>query len=239
MAPVTSPAAVIVSHGSPSDPDPQEAFVAQLAAQVAELSGRKVTGATLAKNGALEARVSGLNAPLIYPLFMTDGWFVSTNLHSRLKAAGLPCWRMATPLGMDLCLPELAVRTLRQTMARHNLPRGGTTLVLAAHGSPSDRRPARATHAFGAALYTSGLFREVRTGFVDEAPSLEQAAAISGPALVLPFFAARAGHVLMDLPDALEAAGFDGPVMDPIGVWDGVAPLIANALHAACKADAA
>jgi sirohydrochlorin ferrochelatase len=79
-------------------------------------------------------------------------------------------------------------------------------------------------------LADSGLFREVRTGFVDQAPFLADAARIDGPALCLPFFASRAGHVGVDLPKALAEAEFPGPLLAPIGA-DAEAPgIIAAAL---------
>ena len=81
------------------------------------------------------------------------------------------------------------------------------------------------------ALRAAQDFKAVRTGYVDEAPSIEEAASVEGPALVLPFFAARAGHVLMDLPEGLEAAGFDGLVLPPIGTWDEIPQLIAQHLR--------
>lgn len=238
MAPATRPI-VVVSHGSPSDPEPQEAFVSGIATRVAGLTGLDVRGATLAKSGSLDAAVSGLSAPVIYPLFMSDGWFVSTALQNRLKDAGLAHWRTATPLGMDDRLPKLALRRLRLEMTRFEAPPGLTTLVLLAHGSPSDPRPSRATRAFAAALDASDMFREIRVGFVDEAPSIQDAATTSGPAIALPFFAARAGHVLMDVPEAIEAARFEGPVLDPIGAWDHIPNLIAGALRAELDEDAA
>ena len=239
MAPATNPSVLIVAHGSPSDPGPQETFVTGIAARVQTLTGQNVRGATLAMSGAIKAAVSGFKDPVVYPLFMADGWFVSTHLPKRLKGAGLARWHMATSLGMDPGLPALALARLSHEIAKHDLPVGGTHLVLAAHGSPSDPRPARATKVFADAMAKSNLFRRVQVGFVDEEPSLETAAQVDGPALVLPFFAARAGHVLMDLPKALDRAGFTGPVLDPIGTWDTIPDLIANALRDLQKAHAA
>ncbi|MDU8941838.1 CbiX/SirB N-terminal domain-containing protein [Ovoidimarina sediminis] len=221
---------LIVAHGSPSDPEPQERFVARLAERVGARTGAMVRGATLAKPGSLEAAVAGMRAPQVFPHFMTDGWFVSTHLQTRLETAGLADWVTLTPLGMSAALPELAARRLRAEMAEAELPESRTTLVVAAHGSPKDPRPARATEAFAKALKATRLFREVRAGYVDEAPSLEEVATVEGPAIVLPFFAARAGHVLMDLPEALEAAAFEGVVLPPIGTWDNVPLLICETL---------
>ena len=222
---------LIVSHGSPSDPEPQEAFVADLAREVAALTGAEVRGATLAKKGALETAVRGLTRPLVFPHFMADGWFVSTNLPKRLAAAGLAEWEIARPLGMIEALPKYAMSRLLVTMTEDDLPPGETTLIVAAHGSPSDPRPARATEAFANRLRQSGAFSAVRVGYVDEEPSLEDAASVAGPAIVLPFFAARAGHVLMDLPEALEAAHYQGVVLPPIGTWSDIPVLIAENLY--------
>lgn len=221
---------LIVSHGSPSDPEPQERFIWELANKVGLASGAIVRGATLAKKGALEEAVRGLRAPLVFPHFMADGWFVSTNLQNRLGQSGLNSWTTLAPLGLTEALADLAIDRLSDHLLTAELPRGGTTLVLAAHGSPSDPRPARATERFAKRLERTGLFSEVRVGYVDEEPSLEDAAQVDGPALVLPFFAAKAGHVLMDLPEALEAAEFAGPVLDPIGTWDEIPGLVAKTL---------
>lgn len=222
---------LIISHGSPSEPEPQEEFIKALAGQVAEATGVEVRGATLAAKGALEAAVNGLKHPLVFPHFMADGWFVSTNMQNRLAKAGLTDWTTLTPLGLLADLPGLALGALRRAMQEAGLPKGQTTLIVAAHGSPSNRRPAEVTERFASALRATSEFAAVRTGYVDEEPSIEAAAKVDGPALVLPFFAARAGHVLMDLPEGLEAAGFDGLVLPPIGTWEDIPQLIAQHLN--------
>ena len=70
--------ALLLSHGQPSDPDPAEAALALLAAQVrGHLPGWQVVSATLAKPGALDA-VAGGTPGLVYPMFMAGGWFTAT-----------------------------------------------------------------------------------------------------------------------------------------------------------------
>ena len=223
---------LIVSHGSPSDPEPQQRFIRRLAEAVGARTGMRVRGATLASPGALDAAVADFRHPRVFPQFMTDGWFVSVNLQNRLEQAGLEGWTTMTPLGLSSALPAMAARRLGAEMAAAGLPGGETVLVIAAHGSPSDPRPAEATRRFAESAVFKELFAEVRVGYVDEEPALAAAATVDGPALVLPFFAARAGHVLTDLPEALEAAGFTGPVLPPIGTWPGIPLLICEALRA-------
>ena len=72
------------------------------------------------------------------------------------------------------------------------------------------------------------------TGFIDQSPRIAEVAAGLAPGSVcLPFFAARGGHVLQDLPEALAAAGFAGRLLDPVGADRRVPGLIAAALIAA------
>lgn len=232
MAPVTNPDVIIVAHGSPSNPDPQERAVVNLAERVSSLvPDLAIRGATLAADGALEAAVAGLRSPMIYPYFMSDGWFVSSQLPKRLRAAGLSEWDMVTPLGMEVDLPKIAIAEALTTLQQAGMTAKATSLILAAHGSPSDPRPAQATYNFGKILERSSTFKSVRIGFVDEEPSLVQAMKTRGPALVMPFFAARAGHVLLDLPNALTEANFDGPVMPAIGTWPQIPALLAKSLQ--------
>jgi sirohydrochlorin ferrochelatase len=78
----------------------------------------------------------------------------------------------------------------------------------------------------------TGLGR-VETGFIDQSPRIAEVARRLGPgAVCLPFFAARGGHVIDDLPQALDEAGFTGTLLDPVGVDPRVPGLIAAALRA-------
>ena len=124
--------ALIVAHGSPADPAPQEAALADLARAVSRLlPGWRVRGTTLAAPGALEAALAGMAAPLVHPFFMAEGFFTRTLLPRRLAAAGaghlarLPCFGRAA--GLDRLCARVALAAAAD-------PRR-TTLILAAHGS--------------------------------------------------------------------------------------------------------
>ena len=74
--------ALIVAHGQPGEPAPQQAAVEALAARVAgHLPDARVQGATLAMPGALAAAD---DATLIYPLFMATGWFTRMDQGNRI-----------------------------------------------------------------------------------------------------------------------------------------------------------
>ena len=237
------PRALIVAHGQPSAPAAPEAAIAALARAVAgHLPGWQVEGATLAAPGALEAALAALGpgAVPVYPLFMADGWFVSTRLPERLAAAGRPDCAVLPPFGLDPACAGLCLRAALEGARAQGLDPVATTLLLAAHGSPSDPRPAAAARALADAVARARCCRSIAVGFVDETPSIATAARRSGAGLCLPLFAAGNHHVRSDLPAALEAGGFTGIVLDPIGEHAAVPALIAAALTktAAARADA-
>ncbi len=162
---------------------------------------------------------------------MTDGWFVRDRLPARLEDAGAMQCRILAPLGLDPELPDLCLQRAEDAAIDAGLDPALATLLLAAHGSPSATRAGEVAREVAARLGAAGTFREVVTGFVDEAPFLVDAARINGPAICLPYFAAANGHVREDIPEALDAAGFTGLRLEPIGTDPLIPKLIANALR--------
>lgn len=226
--------ALIVAHGQPSDPDPAEADMATLARTVAgHLPGWQVRAATLAAPEALKTALDGLDQPVIFPFFMADGWFIRTLLPKRLSEAGHGGLRVLTPFGL---LPEtkaLAIRTARAALAESGWAEAGTTLILAAHGSGRSPYPAEAARAIEGAIAAHTAFAAIRTGFIEEEPALAaMARGVGDAALCLPLFVARWGHVIGDIPEALDTAGFTGRRLDPIGTHPDVPALIAGVIAA-------
>lgn len=229
---MSPPPILLVAHGSPADPLPQEAAMADLAHRVAALlPGREIRGATLAQPGALAAAVTALGADArIYPFFMAKGWFTGVELPRRLKTTAHPDLIRLDPFGIDPALPALMAQVAEAGAAAAGLAPKAATLLLAAHGSRTSKRSADSTWAMAEEMRSRTRFARVAVGFVEEAPFLQEAATGLGPAVCLPFFALRAGHVEGDLPEALAAAGFDGPLLPPIGEHPEAARLIADAI---------
>lgn len=219
--------ALIVAHGSPADPAPQEAAMQALAVRVAMwLPGWRVRGATLAADGALEAALAGMDAPLIYPFFMAEGWFTRTTLPKRLGGAG----RQLPAFGGDPGMVDLVVRVTEAAALAAGLEPAAAVLLIAAHGSKVSRASANGARALAESVASRGVFDRVEVGFVEEAPYLADAARDLGAAVCLPFFALRAGHVAVDVPEALALAGFEGVLLPAIGEHGDVAQMIAAAL---------
>ncbi|MDR0808125.1 MAG: cobalamin biosynthesis protein CbiX [Gemmobacter sp.] len=223
--------ALIVAHGSPADPAPQEAALRALAAHTAALlPGWQVAGATLATSGALETALAAVPGARVLPFFMAEGWFTRHLLPDRLVAAGCATSRQLPAFGHHPGLGALLASSAQEAAAAHGLP-STATLLLAAHGSRVSRASARRTGELARELARLTRFRIV-TGYVEEAPFLRDAARIEGPALCLPLFATRASHVTRDIPRALEAAGFTGPLLPAIGEHAEVPRLLAGLLAA-------
>ncbi len=233
MAPAIDPArpgAVIVAHGQPSNPAPAEAALRVLAGKVARhLPGWDVASATMAAPDILERRLQQHSNAAVYPVFMADGWFTGMALPKRLRISEKP--HLMRPLGMDPRLPAIAADVTAQAVAARGWDMAETCLIIAAHGGQASRNPAKAARVFTAALAALTRFADIRLGFIEESPDLSDVAAGAGnKALCLPFFAANGRHVRRDIPAALSKAGFEGGVLDAIGLADQIPDLIAQSL---------
>ncbi len=227
----TRPSAILVAHGSPSEPGPQDAALKALAAAVgARMPGWDLRGATLAADLSLEAALDGLHAPLIYPFFMAEGFFTGRALPGRLEKAGAGDARRLAPFGTDPALPMLMAQVALEGATGSALEPETTALILAAHGSQVSSTSKDSTYAMAAQLRTLTPFARIEVGLIEEPPHLADVARDLGGGVCLPFFALRAGHVEGDVPQALAEAGFEGPLLPAIGEHPGVPRLIADAL---------
>ena len=221
---------LIVAHGQPGDPEPQQAAAEALAASVAPLVPQaRIGGATLAMPGALGLATA---ATLIYPMFMATGWFTRTELPRRLALAGAEGARILAPFGADPGLPALCLRLIADAATARNWPLAKTHLLIAAHGSGRSRAPAEAARAMAGHL--APHVAATTCGFIEEPPHIDEAARDLPPRTIcLPLFATRADHVTDDLPRALAAAGFQGITLPPVGMAPAVPALIAESIKAA------
>lgn len=224
--------ALIIGHGQPSEPAGAEADMRALARAVADLlPDWRIEGATLAAEGALSAALNRLNAPLVLPFFMAEGFFTRQVLPARLAALGAGHLPHLLPFGLWPETAALAVRILRDATDGAGWRMPDTRLLLAAHGSGRGPLAAEAARTVEARIAAGTDFADMRLGFIEELPFVADAARGLGPkAICLPLFVARWGHVRDDLPEALAEAGFEGRVLDPLGCQPEVPALIARAL---------
>ncbi|WP_240336785.1 CbiX/SirB N-terminal domain-containing protein [Tropicibacter sp. Alg240-R139] len=223
--------ALIVSHGQPSDPAPAEVTLKKLALNIAaHLPDWHIQSATLAADGHLEKALTPLSAgALVYPMFMAKGWFVTSALPERLGDTQVT---VVDPLGLEPSLPDLAAQALRTAAETAGWPLAQTTVLLAAHGSGRSRKPAQMAQNFADAIATRLALADIRVGFVEEEPFVDQAATGCGPmSICLPLFACPGFHTTQDVPEALEKASFSGKLLPVLGEAPGIPRLIADRLQ--------
>jgi sirohydrochlorin ferrochelatase len=212
--------ALIVAHGQPSDPRPAGAALEALSARVqALMPGWAVAAATLAEPGAIARAVEGHAGGLVFPMFMTGGWFTRVQIPAKLAEAGASGWQVLEPFGCDPAVHDLCVTQAREA--------GGTEVILAAHGSFKSSVPSDiATHV--ARRIATEAAVPCAAGFIDQEPQLASLTGRGG--VCLPFFAAEGGHVSDDIPRALAEAGFTGRILPPVGLDARVPGIIAAAI---------
>lgn len=225
------PAALIITHGQPSDPDMAEAALAVVAAQVAAiLPDWRVGSATLAAEGRLATVIGDLGPRgIVFPMFMACGWFTGTHLPKRLAEAGGADWRPTLPMGCNPGVQALALTLVQEALTAGP---GDTDLILAAHGSGRSDAPSAIAIALARNIGRSLGLRSATAAFIDQNPRLIDLPATDQNALCLPYFAADGGHVSQDIPQALTAARFAGRVLPALGLDLRVPLMIAQTLRA-------
>lgn len=219
--------ALIVAHGQPSDPAPAAAALAALTLRVAALlPDWQVASATLAEDGALVSTATGMTPGVIFPMFMTGGWFTRVAIPARLARGAVTGWQVLEPFGCDPGVHDLTV-----TLAH---AAGADGVLLAAHGSFKSAVPSDiARHVARRIAQELGVRAEA--AFIDQDPQLANAVGFGAGAVCLPFFAAAGGHVTDDIPRALAQAGFAGTILPPVGMDARVPAIIAAAILAGAQ----
>lgn len=220
--------ALIVAHGQPSAPEEAEASLGAFLADLeTSLSGISVGAATLAAPGKLEEKLALLRPDgVIYPLFMTDGWFVKTTLTKRLGHASVT---MMPPFGLT---DGLALRTAEALKSCCGFGKG--PLLVVAHGSASGRiAPAQVPQEFTRQLQDALDGYPVHLGFIEQEPLLTDVAqAVPDAAMCLPFFAMEGEHVRKDVHKALDTAEFTGDLLPSISYVPGMTEVISESIKA-------
>jgi sirohydrochlorin ferrochelatase len=205
----------------------RRSLVAEVA--VGFISGRPSIGEALATLSS--GRI------LVYPLFASSGYFTRDRLVQLLDEAKGDGRRidMLPPLGLDPGLPDLVGDQAARAARDHGFAPGACTIVLLAHGSKRNPASHQATEQVARAIEQGARFRKVALAFLEEPPSLEDAAAsITGPAIVVGLFSGEGLHGAKDAPKLVARLGRSEIVFAGImGSGPGIEDLVARAVTAA------
>lgn len=234
-------AVVLVAHGDQGDSartqalDRNRALAKHSDALSASNTFRRVACGVLKGSPTLESaldavRATQSDAVVVYPFFMSDGYFVKTVLAQRLKdyALGRPVL-VCPPLGLDPKLPDLVWRQALEVAKDANIQAQSARLLIVGHGSKFGPASANTTRSVAEAVKTNPQcrFADIDVAFLEEAPFLsEQLAIDAGPTIVSGFFNGDGLHAGEDVPNAIAAANNGAIYAGPIGDADGVARLI-------------
>ena len=175
---------------------------------------------------------------LVYPLFMSSGYYVENALPERLGLAtkgnaGSRDVTILPPLGLDPALPALIARRIRDAAPANPYSADGTSVLVVAHGSARSPQSRLAAETFADSLGRHLKTGPIRTAYLEETPFAEDAvAALSARSVVVSFFAGEGSHGGEDVPKILADGGKNYvPVIGPVGADRQIAGLVVAAVR--------
>jgi sirohydrochlorin ferrochelatase len=182
-----------------------------------------------------EAEEASCERILVYPFFMSGGYFVDIKLRERIAAAKLcASVHVLRPLGLDPALAGLLLERSIHAACASGFEVGRTALLVGGHGSKRRGASAEATEAAARFMRTHSPFLEVATAFIEEKPLVcDTLARLSAPTVIACFFSGEGLHGGHDVPAAMRRARAPCVYTRPIGTDPAIAVLIEDAALAA------
>lgn len=238
LVPATDrPALLLAAHGETGKRRANAALLALAGELRRRFPGLPVAAGVLNGAPTLEDAAAALppGRTYVYPLFMSDGYYVERVLPRRLAPARPPACPLdiLPPLGLDPGLVEVVARRVREAAPANPYLAKALTVLLVAHGCARSPRSRLTTEAFAAALRARLGGPAVTTAYLDEPPFARHVVADLPPrSVVVSFFAADGAHAGTDLPRMLhDARRGEVPVVGPVGTDPEIAALVAAAVR--------
>jgi sirohydrochlorin ferrochelatase len=219
--------------------------VAQLAARLGALDAAPAIGFGFLKGSpSIGDAVARLSSPdlVVYPLFLSDGYFTQTLLPDRLREAGAfgrgRALQLLPPLGCDPALVNLVLDRARAVAQAQGWPPPLARVVVLAHGSSNNPASRLAAARMVAHLAMTRIFAGVGAAFLEEPPYLKEAVRhTQTPCVVVGLFAGEGLHGGKDAPELVaELARADVVFAGNLGGFAGLADVIAAAIQRARSA---
>lgn len=237
---------VLAAHGDRGG-DRSNDWLSSNAAAIAGTAGIATCAAGVLKGEpTLEQALAGVAAAaperiLVYPFFMSSGYFVETVLPQRIRDTGLAIpTNVLPPLGLDPGLPALMLETGLRSAAEAGFDPGSSRMLVVGHGSAGSRASAIATELIALKLASTARFADVSAAFLEEPPFVRDA--LEGdkpPTVVAGFFSGDGLHAAQDVPAAIAWSGARAVYTGSIGSHPDVTRLVAAAVARAIEAAAA
>jgi sirohydrochlorin ferrochelatase len=168
---------------------------------------------------------------LVFPLFMSDGYFVRVKMPTILTEHGFGDTERLTPFGMMDALVDLVVHRLRAlaSLSGGLEPHDCRTLMVA-HGSRSGEPASRLRAENVAATLTARGLGQIHLAFIEEPPSVADQLEAVDPEIVIGFFASEGTHALDDVKSLVDERPGVRHHVSAIGTDEAVADMVAKAV---------
>lgn len=173
---------------------------------------------------------------MIYPLFLSDGYFARVRLRELLADSGpyLTDHRVAIlpALGLDPQLAELIAEKVTDASRHRGESERRPSVVLLAHGSLKDGASRHAAEALQQRIGSMGRFSDVLCAFLEEPPALRDCISeLPGQVVVVGLFAGDGLHGAQDVPRLIEELARADVLFINVGTWPEIAELVVFAVQ--------
>ncbi len=173
---------------------------------------------------------------ILAPLLMADGYTLKA-MRRQLEPI-MPTLRsfdIAPPLGVHPKLADLIVEKAKDACRGKGWPFDQTDLFIAAHGTRRDPNSGKSAFDHVVTIRAWNIFAAVRTGFLDQVPTLAEVTAASRAChVVVGLFIDRGEHGEEDIPEILSKTDPDAIYAGPIGVDPCITDLLIEQAEAVC-----
>ena len=165
---------------------------------------------------------------ILAPLLMADGYTLKA-MRRQLQpfAPALGSLTVAPPLGLHPGLADLMAATATDACRQRGWTLADTDLLIAAHGTRRDPNSGRSAFDHVETIRRRKIFADVRTGFLDQTPTLSEVTAASRACHVaVGLFIDRGEHGEEDIPMILNTVDPDAVYTGPIGIDPRISTLL-------------
>ena len=228
--------AILVGHGERGGARSNALLVRQAEAAAdanLHIIGGVLNGSPSFEDAVMAALEKTDEQILIYPFFMSAGYFVEVVLPRKIAELGATqrC-RVLPPFGADARIVPIMDAIARSRATADGLDPVSSRLLLVGHGSRSGATAsAIATRRAAAEIARLRGFHCVDVAFLEERPLVGDVLPYCGlPTIVMGFFSGDGLHAGEDVPAAIAEWGQPAVYTGPIGASDEVPAILSSAL---------
>jgi sirohydrochlorin cobaltochelatase len=173
---------------------------------------------------------------VVYPSFLSDGYFTRVALPRMVEAARRQdsgrAIRILPPLGLEPALAEVIADEAAAAAHSRANSLAEMSIVLLAHGSKKDQASRLAAERVADRIRQRQSFCDIRIALLDEAPSLAEAIeGMSGPSIIVGMFAGEGMHGADDAKRVVAELNRDDIMLiGPVGTFVGIEAVIVSAV---------